>query len=613
MSDVNKIKDQIEYFLDATHNARILSQRDRDYYSGYQWSEQELSELNRRKQAPITVNRIKPKIEGLKGLLQMRKTDIKAFPRNSDDEEAAHAITDALRYIEDNNDYDITDADVFEDMVVEGYGAVIVDVLKDSKGENNIIISRIPWDRFYYDPHSIKKDFTDARYLGQMLWLDEDQIKDLFGNRVKLEDLSKHYDANHGYDDTFEDKPRYWISQEQGRTRYRVAQHFYLQKNQWRVAYVSGTTYLEKPQLSPYIGEDGQPSCPIIGQSCYIDRENQRYGEARAFIDLQKEINHRRSKALHLLSSRQTAAPRGAVENVDALKRELAKPNGHVEYNGQARDFEVLPTNDFTQGQLNLYLDAKQELDAQSMNAQLSGERSSGDLSGKAIDRLQSAGSLEVSSIFSSHNSFKKRVFRQAYAMIKQYWDKPKWIRVTDDQDNLKFTGLNHEVTVQEFLENIINDESRGEAERKGAAFEFTRLMQEQSPVLQEIVEVKNKVAELDVDIIIEESADIVNIQQEQFATLAQFAQGRPEIALEDLIALSNLRNKDELIEKIETRKQEAIQAAGGAAQMEAQTAEVNNAKTFAEAQLAEKRAEQLAIENATLVTRPDESPQVNA
>lgn len=298
---------------------------------------------------------------------------------------------------------------------------------------------------------------------------------------------------------------------------------------------------------------------------------------------------------------------------MDALKRELAKPNGHVEYNGQARDFEVLPTNDFTQGQLNLYLDAKQELDAQSMNAQLSGERSSGDLSGKAIDRLQSAGSLEVSSIFSSHNSFKKRVFRQAYAMIKQYWDKPKWIRVTDDQDNLKFTGLNHEVTVQEFLENIINDESRGEAERKGAAFEFTRLMQEQSPVLQEIVEVKNKVAELDVDIIIEESADIVNIQQEQFATLAQFAQGRPEIALEDLIALSNLRNKDELIEKIETRKQEAIQAAGGAAQMEAQTAEVNNAKTFAEAQLAEKRAEQLAIENATLVTRPDESPQVNA
>ena len=612
-TDVNYLKEQVEYFLSATYDGRIASQRDRDYYSGYQWTHQETATLLARKQIPVTVNRIKPKVEGLKGLLQMRKTDIKAFPRNQSEETAAHAITDALRYIEDNNDYDVKDAECFEDMIIEGSCAAIVDIVKDSKGENEITISRIPWDRFYYDPHSLRRDFRDAQYLGQMIWLDEAQIKLLFGGKVKIDDLTAQYDANIGYDNQHEDKPRYWYTHSKNRKRFRISQHFYLNKGVWYVAYFSGSVFLEKPIESPYIGEDGMPSCPIIAQSAYIDRDNNRFGEVRAFIDLQREINHRRSKGLHLLSSRQTMSARGAIKDIKELKRELSKPDGHVELQGESQDFQVLPTNDFSAGQLNLYLDAKQELDAQSVNAQLSGERSSGDLSGKAIDRLQSAGSLEVSSLFQAHNSFKKRVFRQCYAMVKQYWDREKWIRVTDDTDNLKWTGLNYEVTVQKFLEEIINDDSRGEAERKGAAFEYTRLMNEQSPVLQEIIEVRNRVAELDVDVILEESQDVVNTQQEQFAMLTQFAQGRPEIALEDLIELSSLRNKEELIEKIENRRKAALQAQGGKAEMEIKTAEVNNAKTFAEAQLKEKQAEQMAIENATLITRPDETPQVNA
>ena len=610
---VSDLKDQVEYFLNATYDARVLSQRDRDYYSGYQWTNQELSRLRSRKQIPVTVNRIKPKIEGLKGLLEVRKTDIKAFPRNRSDDGAAHAVTDALRYIEDNNEYDVLDAEVFEDMCIEGYGAAIVDVIKNTKGENEITISRVPWDRFYYDPHSIRRDFRDSQYLGQMLWLDEMQVKMIFGKRTNLDELTAQYEADSGYDHTFEDKPKYWYHHSGNRRRFRIAQHFYLDNGVWHVAYFSGNVYLEKPMESPYIGEDGVPSCPIIAQSAYIDRDNNRYGEVRAFIDLQREVNHRRSKALHLLSTRQTKSSRGAIRDVKALKRELANPEGHVEIEGAAEDFDILATGDFSAGQLNLYLDAKQELDAQSVNAQLSGERSSGDLSGKAIDRLQSAGALEVSSLFKAHNSFKKRVFRQAYAMVKQYWTSEKWIRVTDDQDNLKWTGLNHEVTVQEFLEEIVNDESRGKAERKGAAFEYTRLTQAQSPILQEIVEVRNNVAELDVDIIIEESADVVNVQQEQFAILAQFAQGRPEIALEDLIELSNLRNKNELLEKIENRRKATLQAQGSAAELEIKTAEVKNAKTFAEAQLTEKKAEQMAIENATLLARPDSQPQVNA
>lgn len=609
--DISDFKNQVEYFLEATYEARLLSQNDRDFYSGYQYTAFERQVLNARKQIPVTINRIKPKIEGLKGLLEIRRGDIKAFPRNPKDEDSAHAITDALRYIEDNNDFEMTDAEVFEEMCVEGYGAVIVDVIEDARKEKQIKIMRIPWDRFYFDPHSIRHDFADAQYMGQMLWLDEQQVKIIFGNKVNLSELSAQYDSDVGDCEIFEDKPRYWTMADKNRNRYRIAQHFYVDKGVWKVCFFSGDTFLEKPIDSPYLDEDGLPTCPIIAQSAYIDRDNLRYGEVRAFVDLQKEINFRRSKALHFFSARQTIGRRGAVKDVNALKRELAKPDGHIEVDGEVKDFELLNTNDMTQGQLNLYLDAKQELDAQSVNAQLSGERSSGNLSGKAIDRLQSAGSLEVATLFKRHKNFKKRVFRQAYASVKQYWTEEKWVRVTDDQDNLKWTGLNYQVTVEEFLSDIVNDESKPLAERKGAAYELTRLTQEQSPALQEIITIKNNVAELDFDIILEESQDVVNIQQEQFALLAQFAQSRPEISIEDLLEFSSLKNKNELIEKIATRKKQQLEAAGGQAQRQAQADEVKNAKMFADAQLTEKKAEQTAIKNAMLMLKPDPTPQI--
>ena len=609
--NIEYFKRQVDEYLDATDRGRKLSEKCKDFYDGYQNSEEELAVYKQRNQVPVVINRIKPKVEGLRGLLEMRKTDIKAFPRNKGgDEEAAHAITDALRYVEDNTDFSRVDAHIFGDVVIQGTGAAIVIPKTLKNGEVEIHINRVKWDRFYYDPHSSELDFSDARFKGIMVWMDEDQIEDTFPN-ADIEAM-KIGNGSFSDDETFDDRPR-WYTQEKGRRRYRVAQHFFTKKGVWYYTFFSGNEILIKPTVSPYLDEDGEPTCPIVAYSSYIDRENNRYPEVADFLDVQREINARRSKALFFLSARQTKSVRGSIKDVQKLKRELAKPDGHIEIDGEANDFEILNTNDFSQGQLAMYQDGKQEMDAKSVNAQLSGERSSGDLSGKAIEKLQSAGGLEVASIFAEHNSFKKRVFRQVYGSIKQYWDAEKWIRITDDQDNLKWTGLNYAVTVQDYLEDVINDESNELNLRTGASAAYARLMQAQSPVLQEVIEVKNNVAELDVDIILEESHDIINSQQEQFAILAQFAQGRGEISIEDLIELSNLRNKDELIEKIQTRKQEALQAAGGASQMEAETQKVNNAKTFAETQLAQEKAKQMAIENATLVQRPDPTPQVSA
>lgn len=619
----HKVKTQVEDFLTDTYEARLLSERDRDYKDHKQWSADEIQELTRRKQAPIVVNRVRPKVEGLIGLYALRHTDPKAFPRTKKHEDSAHAVTDALRYVADNNNFESAKLNVADEYFVEGYAGVIVKGV-ENRGIMEVEVSHIPWDRIYFDPHSRMKHFEDARYKGMMVWLDEDQVKEMYPEI----DVSTLYEQGDFTDETFEDRPR-WSEKE--RRRIRLALHFFVKDSVWHYCVFSGDQFLTEPEVSPFLDDDGDPVCPIELVSCNIDRDNCRYGEVRGWISQQDEINHRRSKALHLLSQRQTAARKGAVKDVHAMKRELAKPNGHVQYTGEKGDFEILSTGDMAQGQFDLYMEAKSELDAVGYNAQLAGERQSGDLSGRAIDKLQQAGTVELNRCFSALAQWEKNVYRQIWGRIRQYWDSEKWIRVTDDQDNLKWVGLNYQTTAQEWMEEQINDEAKPLSERRALAATYTFLLktaegpdqqlvqmaqmgdanamqaviiaaqaqQAAQAKLEQIVEVKNNVAEMDVDIILDQSFDVINAQQEQFNALVQFAQGSRDIDIVELIELSSIRGKDELIEKIEKRRAESAQTAGNIQQLQAQSEQAKIEETMARAAKLKQETIEQALENS--------------
>lgn len=603
---LEKVKKHVENFLINTQSARELSEKCRDYKDNKQWTDDQISVLTKRKQAPIVINRVKPKVEGLLGLVSMRNSDPKAYPRTKKHESAANCITDALRYVTDNNDFQTVKMQVCDNFFVEGYGGAIVDVKKNSAGEVDININEIPWDRIYFDPNSRKKDFTDARYMGIILWMDEEEAEEKFPDA----DIDLIMAASKGDDgNTFNDKIM-WADHD--KKRLRIAQEFYIIDGKWHMCFFTDGDFLVEPILSPYLDEFGVPCNPIELVCAYIDRENNRYSEVAAFLDPQDEINHRRSKALHLLSQRQTASRQGAVKDIAALKREMAKPDGHVEYTGEKGDFEVLQTSDMARGQFELYQDAKNELDAVSFNAQLSGERQGGDLSGRAIDKLQSAGTIELNGLFTTLNGWEKRIYRQIWARVKQFWTKEKWIRVTDDVDNLKWVGLNTEVTAQEYLEETINDKSQPLHVRQAAAASFTQLLQMNDPILESVIEIKNDVAELDVDIILDQSFDSVNVQQEQFEMLAKFAQSG-DIDIIELIELSQLRGKDEIIERITKRRSEAAQAQSGVQEAAMQQEQAKMQKTMSETSVNQQNAAQKQIENAILIaTPPDTRPQVS-
>jgi hypothetical protein len=546
-------------FINTTQDARMLSERCRDYYDGKQWTPEQVQALKKRKQAPIVNNRIKIKLNGLLGLTSVRKGDPKAYPRNVEhDSQSAEACTDALRFAADKCVLNSTFLECADNFFCEGYTGVNVVTETSPNGETDVVVDHIPWDRIFFDPFSRKHDFSDAGGKGFGIWMDEADIKATFPDA----DPDATSITAGQLTDTLEDRPK-WYYNAGKRRRFLVLTHYRKIQGTWVLAIYTQGGFLVEPFPSPYVDEWGTPECPIELEHAYIDRDNNRYGEIASFLDLQDEINHRRSKALFLLSQRQTFGNRGAVKDIAKAKRELAKPDGHLavdqgEFN---KDFGILPTGEMAEGQFNLLQEAKAEMDAGSFNAQLSGERQVGELSGVAIMRLQNAGMTDIIKLFENFGSFKLRIYKQMWCRIRQSWTAEKWVRVTDDEDKLRWVGFNIDQTYGEQLQEIMDDESKPHAMRLGASAQMIALEKTNPELLKTVVKTKNPVAELDMDIILDEAYDTANVSQEQLDAILKYGiQGGLDII--DLLELSNITGKDKLIEKINNRKQEAAKAA---------------------------------------------------
>lgn len=560
--DLAQLKTMVEQAADLTDAARDLSERDRDYYDGHQWTPAEVEALKKRKQPPTVINRIQRKIDAMVGIEQRSRTDPKAYPRNPGDEGAADVATKALVFVDDNTRFDVKKSAAFENLLIEGYGGVevIVEQVMTKQGPRmEVAINRLRWEEIFFDPHSREKDFSDASYVGTQKWMNLDAALELYEGVYQgdddLEDMLSASISTVADGETYDDRP---LSQQTMRwgdkrqKRVRVAQTYYKRSGNWYLAIYCGGGMIYN-EVSPYQDEHGKPCNPIILMTAYIDRDNRRYGLVRTMISQQDEINKRRSKLLHQLNSRQTMGVKGAV-SVAEMKRALAEPDGHVEIDADVfeaalqkgtQPFQVMQNNDQIMGQFQLLQESKSEIDLVGPNPSLVGQ-SEGGASGRAIMAQQQAGLAELSPIYDSLNDWTIRVYRAIWERIKQFWTEERWIRVTDEENAVQFLGLN----VVEGYMQVID-------------------MQTGMPTIQP--QVQNAVAEMDLDIIMEAVPDYVSLRHETFEQLSNMASQGIQIPPEMIIQASNLHNKSELLERLSEQQQGAAQAQQQAMQMQEQ------------------------------------------
>lgn len=587
--DTTMLVGYFEASEEATIEARAVGARARDYYDGKQLTDKERKDLRARKQPDIVWNKVKRKINFLTGYEIQQRTDPKAFPRNYPaDEEAAAAASDALRFVQDTENLPEKFSDAFENGVVEGFGGV--EVRYDPK-KGRPTITHVPWDRLFYDPFSSKHDFSDAQYVGIVVWMDEDRAVQQYKGKEKIITDTIASEPLTSTDKTHDDKPSAgrWVAHGK-RKRVRICQIYYRKDGNWHWAHFTKSGILSGGAEVPFKNEDDESECPLQLWSCYVDRDNARYGEVAELFDIQDAINKREARLLYSITMRQAMYEKGAIDSVEATRKELARPDGMIAVSPNKR-FELLASPEAIAGQVQLLQEAKREMEFAGPNASLMGDTNAG-ASGRAIIAAQQGGLSELGRAMARYRHFKLRVYRQIWNRIKQFWRAEKWVRVTDNERNVRFVGLNVDETQADVMMASLEQEQLPPEQKQQLADRIKATPELQVPTGRK----KNNVGEMDVDIIIDETVDTITIQQEQFQMLVELAKsGSVPLPPEVLIRASQFRNKDEILEAMKGAQAPAVPPEVQEAQSRSMAADVVEREAKADKAKAEASSAQIA------------------
>jgi hypothetical protein len=538
---------------------RRESEKARDYYDGRQIDAEQEAALKKRKQPIIHENIIKEKVETLCGIERQARVDPIAYPRVPQKEPDANAATDALRYVEQDQDLDIKKSRVFENMLIEGLGGVEVTVRQLKNGTIDPLVVQIAWDRIYADPHSCEADYSDASYTGYITWMDADVALKRWPDKKDVIESTMQRGTSASAD-TFDDKPKWSVWYDSKRRRIRINTHYHLEDGVWNRCVFTLAGELEESAPSVLIDDEGNPENPLILQSAYVDRDNDRYGIVRDMIPLQDEVNKRRSKFLHMVNSNRWRVSRTVGQDKAMVKTELAKPDAIVVAdNGE---IESLDQSSKDNGQFTLLQDTRATLKGNiGPNAYLQGKAGETQ-SGRAVLAQQQAGMTQMTPLLDNLRHFTIRLYRQIWNRIKQYWNAERWIRVTDDENNVRFVGLNRPPQIDPQRAMVAHQHIEM---AKSQGLDEATAQQYHSHV-EQMSKPQNVVGELDVDIEIDEINETPTLQAEQFNDLMQlvgtgvFGMPVPPEIAELIVAASNFRDKQKLFDIVEKMKQAAQQ-----------------------------------------------------
>jgi hypothetical protein len=527
-SELVSLRRRFSEARDMTAESRREAEIDHDYLHGYQWTPAERRALALRKQPDLVFNRVRPAVMGMLGVLKQGKTDPHAFGRGPEDDDAADTATKVLTFLADKGHFATIRMDGAEDYLSLGICGVIIEGTEEGK----VPLTQIRWEEFFYDPRSRRKDFKDARYLGIAKWVYADSLKRMYPEAKDVDSCIEQ--AGLMADPSFNDRPGAqsgtWYDRKLRRVM--LVEMYYNDTGLWERCLFFSDQVLESGP-SPYKDEDGKPCCPIEAQSCFVDRDNNRYGVIRDMRGPQDEVNKRRSKLLHRNNNQQVYAENEIALNASAetVRNEASRPDGVL-----PMGWKPVAAGSQSSIDMELLTEAKAEIERQAPNPAILGRQGDGE-SGRAHLVRQQAGMTELAVVLGGIESWELRVYRQMWARAKQFWKAPDYVRVTDDAGSPQFVGINQPVHGPA---QVGMDPATGQA-----------------MIHRPVLGYKNSLAELDVDITLDIAPHSANVEAEQFALLCDLrAKGVPIDPIL-LIKMSSLPGKSKIIQAMEEQSQQ--------------------------------------------------------
>jgi hypothetical protein len=321
------------------------------------------------------------------GTERRTRIDFKVLGREKSDNDSAQAKTQLLKYLQDTNKSPFHRSHAFSDAVRAGVGWVETG-LRGDPTEELIYERHESWRTVLYDSNDTSRDMSEARYVFRWKYLDEDVALAYFPDR---KDVIKSA-VSDGVSVTSEEDDEIWymgarvtapgqdyaassvgrftpIDQStlawSRRPRVKMIECWYReptkvrkfmdgeccgevfdQANPQHVEAVEyGSSLFDKVEMqircaiftsAGLVWEGPSPfrhgRFPLVPIWCYRRSiDNAPYGAIRQVRDPQDDLNKRASKALWILSTNQVEMEEGAVDDIEYLRNEAARPDGVIQ------------------------------------------------------------------------------------------------------------------------------------------------------------------------------------------------------------------------------------------------------------------------------------------
>lgn len=513
---------------------------DEDFYDHIQWTSEEIAELEARGQYPLVLNLIQTTVNWVMGTQRRGSQDYKILPRRSDGLEAAERKSELLRHLRDENYSEQHVAMAFADAVKAGIGWL--ETGQGDPADGPIVYDRHEsWRNMLWDSRGTDGlDIQTGRYVIRSKWMDLDVCRVLWRDRVELLDQSRERAmlatgmSDYGdepMDSVEDDSLNGFTTVTSGgaheRDRIRVIEVWFKKpalapvmaggdfdrelfdewsRGHWNDLNAGRARLTERPrdvvhvalmtergllavQQSPY-RHNRFPFTPVWGYR--RARDGMPYGLIRGLRGPQKDLNKRASKALHHLSTTRVFVEHGAVDDIEELREESARPDAVIVYKQGRKEPRLDSNREVASAHLELM-----SIDAQ-MIQQVGGVtdenlgRKTNAASGKAIVARQDQGALATSHFFDNLRVSLMRHGEKKLTNIEQFYTDEHQFRITDSRGNPQYVTINSpdgRNAIDSFKADfIIAEEDWRATTRQAQAESLIELLQQLASTSPEIV-----------------------------------------------------------------------------------------------------------------------------
>lgn len=514
---------------------------DEDFYDHIQYTNEDLEILAARGQSAVTFNIIQTSINWILGSERRAKKDFRILPRQKEGVKSAERKTQLLMHVRDENRSEYEWSDAFASAVKAGLGWM--ETAQGSPDDGTIILERSEnWRAMLWDSTATRFDLQDARYITRSKWIDLDVAKSIWGNRIGQLDTAAR-SSSLGFSsldtlgddvmDSFElDHFQYLAASGRNlwaatRDRVRVIEMWFRKPidakvmrggqfhgelfDPWSPGHVADlnaerATLSTRPTQATHVAlmtdsgfldlrrspyrHNRYPFTPIWGYR--RSRDGLPYGAIRGIRDVQRDLNRRMAKALHILSAKTILIEQNSVEDPEEVRDEAARPDAMIVFRKGSNPPQITSDTNLAEGQVRLM-----DID-RAMIQQIGGVtddnlgRQTNANSGIAIGRRQDQGALATDTFFDNLRRARSIHGEKLLVMIEQFYTEADQIRITDTRGNPDFKPINDgnpENAIAEFKANfVISEEDWRATARQAQAEQFLDLTQKLAATAPQLI-----------------------------------------------------------------------------------------------------------------------------